>query len=487
MTEPRGPRPSSPAWSLPRRATLAGGLALLALGLVADLLRLGRPGFGERQLLLVLAGALCAGAALPSRLWREPREGREPEGDEVGPAPVRPPGSGSWPGFRRAYRGLALLLLNSLVAVLLLNLFAALGLALTDRLGRTRPIDPELGSPLLQVPLFRAVHQAAGGAEDGGEAVLALADADLAAIYPGWPRSRVAALLAETRGRSPRFDPWTQFREKPFAGTFTHVEEAGFRRGADQGPWPMDGTAQNVWVFGGSTTFGYGLPDEATVPSQLQAALRSRFAGVPIRVYNFGQGFFYSGQEQALFTSLLTGGARPPRLAVFLDGINEHQAEPFFSDRLRRLVRSPWTAFLHPPEEKALGGEEAVERWLRSRRAIAGIAASHGIETLFVWQPAPDWGYDLRFHPLWWREGERPPKGERPVFGASPHYAAMARLRAAAPERLGADVLWLGDLQRGERRPLYVDRLHYTEAFAGKVAAAIADRLAQGPARAGGS
>lgn len=473
MTETRGPRPSPSRWSLPRRATLSGGLALLALGFGSDLLGLGRPGFGERQLLLVLAGTLCAGAALLPPLWSGGRAPHRPDPESPAPGAPRPPLA----RFRRGYRGLALLLLNTLVALLALHLLAASGLALTDRLGWTRPIDPELGSPLLQIPLLRAVHQAAGGKGEEGEAVLALSDGDLAAIYPGWSRARVAALIEETRGRSLRFDPWTQFREKPFAGTFTHVEEPGFRRIAEQGPWPMDGGAQNVWVFGGSTTFGYGLPDEATVPSHLQRALRSRFPGLRIQVYNFGQGFFYSGQELALFTSLLTGGARPPRLALFVDGINEHQAEPFFSDRLRRLVRSPWTAFLHRPEERALGGEEAVERWLRQRRALEGVAAGYGVETLSVWQPAPDWGYDLRFHPLWWKEGERP-RGEQPLFGASPHYAAMARLRETAPERLGPRFLWLGDLQREERRPLYVDRLHYTEAFAAKVAEAIAARVA---------
>src|SRR5262249_54092213 len=151
-------------------------------------------------------------------------------------------------------------------------------------------------------------------------------------IYPGWSRARVAALLAESRGRALRFDPWTQFREKPFRGRFFHVEEPGYREVRDPGPWPMDRAAHNVWVFGGSTTFGYGLPDEETIPSHLQEALRSRYPGASIHVYNFGQGYFYSGQELALFASLLAGGSAPPEIALFIDGINEHQAEPFYSD-----------------------------------------------------------------------------------------------------------------------------------------------------------
>jgi hypothetical protein len=464
-------------WSAPRRATLGGGLALLAGALGADVLGLGQPGFGERQLLLTLAGALLVSVASPARLWNA---GRPAIQEAPGPAG----GEGTWQApvgrFRRAYRGLALTLLNSVVGLLLLNGLAALGLAASDRLGWTHPIEPELGSPLLQISNLRATHQAAEGLGARPEPILALGDRELAAIYPGWPRVRVAALLAESRGRSLRFDPWTQFREKPFRGRFVHVVEPGYRLGRDPGPWPMGRAAQNVWVFGGSTTFGYGLADDATIPSHLQAELRTRFPSVPIQVYNFGQGFFYSGQELALFASLLTGGVAPPHIAVFIDGINEHQREPFFSGALRDLLRSPWTAFLHVHAESSLGdGNEIVERWLRTRRAIDGVAAGYGVETLFVWQPAPDWAYDLHFHPLWWQREPRP-QSEAPIFGSSPHYAAMDRLRASAPARLGSNFLWLGDLQRAERQPLYVDRLHYTGAFSRRIADAIAARLAEG-------
>ena len=49
-----------------------------------------------------------------------------------------------------------------------------------------------------------------------------------------------------------------------------------------------------------------------------------------------------------------------------------------------------------------------------------------------------------------------------------------------SPESLGRNFLWLGDLQKDERRPLYVDRLHYTAAFAKEIAERIAGRVQQG-------
>ena len=53
------------------------------------------------------------------------------------------------------------------------------------------------------------------------------------------------------------------------------------------------------------------------------------------------------------------------------------------------------------------------------------------------------------------------------------HYASMSALIGSDPNRLGTNFLWLGDLQKNVKRPLYVDRLHYTAEFS----AAIADRV----------
>ncbi|HSG40223.1 MAG TPA: SGNH/GDSL hydrolase family protein [Thermoanaerobaculia bacterium] len=427
--------------------------ALLFLGLASDFLGIGQPGFGERQAVLTLAGLVL----LASSFLR--RRGGE--------------------GGRSTYTTVAVVLLNTVLGFVLLNLLIAVGFALTDSAGITK--KPELGidSPLRRLSLIRLAQSVGGGMWKRTLPTLALDDRELARIYPGWPRQRVEELLAESRQRPLRFNPYTQFQEKPFRGRFVNVVEPGYRLGRDPGPWPMAQGVHNVWVFGGSTTFGYGLPDGETIPSLLQASLRRRFPGAPIRVYNFGQGYFYSAQELALLQSLLAAGSAPPQVAVFIDGINEHQREPYYSDHLRKLIQSPVQAMLSGPEGSSFGnGEDTVARWLRHKRAIEGICASFGIKPLFVWQPAPDWRYDLRHHPLWWERGEKPPAG--PVFGESVHYAAMEAMMARSPEGLGRNFLWLGDLQKDERRPLYVDRLHYTAAFAKEIAERIAGRVQQG-------
>src|SRR6185369_12207002 len=98
------------------------------------------------------------------------------------------------------------------------------------------------------------------------------------------------------------------------------VDPAGFRAGRDQRPWPPDPARFNVFVFGGSTTFGYGVADGDTIASQLQPLLARH--GRDVAVYNFGRGYYYSTQERILYEQLLAGGF-VPALAVFIDGLND--------------------------------------------------------------------------------------------------------------------------------------------------------------------
>jgi hypothetical protein len=141
-------------------------------------------------------------------------------------------------------------------------------------------------------------------------------DIDLAKVYPGKTPRQIDELLSE---RPLAYETFTQFMERPFRSQYINVAAAGFRFSAHQGPWPLDPRAFNVFVFGGSTTFGYGVADSETIPSQLQEELRRR-TGQPINIYNFGRSYYYSTQERILFEKLLTENQRP-QLAIFIDGL----------------------------------------------------------------------------------------------------------------------------------------------------------------------
>lgn len=361
------------------------------------------------------------------------------------------------------WRALALLCLNTVVAFLLVNLAAVAALSFYQR-------PP-------------------GALQYGLE--------KLARVYPGWSGKDIEALLRETWSREYVYSPFVQHREGVTRGRFVNVDRHGFRHSANQAPWPPAVESFSIFVFGGSTTFGYGVADDETIPSHLQRALAGSCWGAP-QVYNFGRGNYYGEQERVLFEALLAEG-RSPDVALFIDGLNEWKLAPKYTTRLDYLLREsdgrlvlralktlPVVELLRRLRGEASNaggsaeGEEparqlaelALARWLRGKRLIEAAAAEFGIVPLFVWQPVPTWGYPLEHHLFAVESGASLARHGALRQG----YALMDRRRTTAPELEPAgNFLWLADLQRGRAEPLYVDAVHYTAAFSEDIARRIAD------------
>ncbi len=367
----------------------------------------------------------------------------------------------------KAYTSLAQLLLGTAIAFSVLNLLLY-------------PVDRALDSD----PVTRRY---------GEELVVA--------SYGGRPAAEVREVLRETWLDRYAYRPFTQYGELPAAGRHLTVDAVGFRHSRDQGPWPPDPEHLNVFLFGGSTLFGYGLPDAETIASHLQPLL-SEAAGRPVRCYNFAQGGYYSTQERILFAELLLRGHRPD-VALFVDGLNDFALpRPIFTSRLARLFEDrPATLFArlcrHLPalrlasryreyrqSQSGRGGplldpatadpavlEERIRRYLGNRRLIEALAGGAGVTALFAVQPVPTYNYDLRHHPF-------------AAWGFQDHstsafaYQHLARRFAEQPP--GENVLWLADMQEGREELLYVDQVHYSghmcRLIAGEMAGMIRER-----------
>jgi hypothetical protein len=124
------------------------------------------------------------------------------------------------------------------------------------------------------------------------------------------------------------YDEWVGFKEAPRKTRYVNVNEYGLRQNSTN-PLIMKELNGSIWFFGGSTTFGYGVTDQETIPAQLEKLLKTR-------VYNFGRGYFYSAQENQLFRQYLKAGHRPS-LAIFLDGINERCTIGVYQDSMKAI------------------------------------------------------------------------------------------------------------------------------------------------------
>ena len=97
-----------------------------------------------------------------------------------------------------------------------------------------------------------------------------------------------------------------------------------------------------VWFFGGSTTYGVGVPWWDTIPSKFVEEAKQ--SGVCVNAKNYGVPYHFSRQEAVYFATRLMNEPAPDAV-VFLDGLNEFfelgaamRAEPFFTPTLDKLV-----------------------------------------------------------------------------------------------------------------------------------------------------
>lgn len=310
-------------------------------------------------------------------------------------------------------------------------------------------------------------------------------------VYPGWNKDELADLLVESWSRPYIFQKYVHFRERPFHGKYINVHEAGFRSSINQGPWPPDRDKYfTIFLFGGSTTFGYGVPDNQTIASHLQTFFTNIHSEKEIRIYNFGQGHYYSTQERILFQELIAAGYKPD-LALFIDGLNEffyydEDHAPYASD-FAKLVRGElWSLWLKSMRQKSFFMtitqwkksfralffnrqrrlqknrynhhdpsriQCVINRFMMNKRMIEAVAASYSISTQFIWEPVPTYNYDLSLHPY-----------AAVGFGRHTYsqtgYPAMKAYLEQHPEV--KDLLWCADIHEGTTEPLYVDIVHYS-------------------------
>jgi hypothetical protein len=80
---------------------------------------------------------------------------------------------------------------------------------------------------------------------------------------------------------------------------------------------------KNIFFYGGSTTFGYNVTDNQTIPSYLGKILLREKQEICIK--NFGRGSYFSTQENILFKKhILNKKVKNGDIIIFLDGINEN-------------------------------------------------------------------------------------------------------------------------------------------------------------------
>jgi len=318
-------------------------------------------------------------------------------------------------------------------------------------------------------------------------------------VYPDYDDESLVRLLLESANLAHQCDAQLSFTEAPYRGQFVNISPDLFRLIADQVPLQDSTNAYTIFVFGGSTTFGFFEADSKTIPSALQAALRQQAlaAQQSIAVFNFGQRGYLSVQEKLFFRRLLERGIKP-NLAIFIDGLNDTYY-PSVSQRFDCIPAEPLAQALRCPLDgpclpitrfiesfgRARAEQQAglpaqpqaadddfsmmvVQRWLTQRDEIRDLGQSHDVDVLFVRQPVPGFAYDLDYHP----------------FAIDRQNSLFTRAAQAYPlwetlvtPQAGFNYLDLAYIAQDRQEALYIDAIHYSGAFMRDIAEEIAAKI----------
>ncbi len=365
------------------------------------------------------------------------------------------------------YRILAIVFLNAVIFLIAINYIAA---------------------------FFLQIHKGSGTDDDRSLGLFKYKKYDpaLEPVYRGWGPEDVNQLLKETRSVSLGYEPYVQFRERPFHGRFVNVSPYGFRPVANQSEWPPNPKELNIFVFGGSTVFGYGVTDAETIASRLEEKV-AQIHGGKVNVFNLGRCSYIFPQE-VVFLERLLASSTIPHIAIFIDGLNDfahHEGVPGFTKDLTRFMDrgevAPFKAWFADwpiikllnaggPDQKndsklseSAVGASVFEHYISNKKVVEALSKNFGIRVLFVWQPVPVYKYDQNYNVF------KDFNYSRFLPYLKPGYEMMYREYRAGS--LGENFLWLADMQENLKEPLYVDAVHYSARMSEMIAGRIVEKM----------
>lgn len=280
-------------------------------------------------------------------------------------------------------------------------------------------------------------------------------------VYPNLKETEINELLNHTWGRKNEFDAFSGFIEKPYQSQFVNIDKNGFRITTNE-KLPIDTTHYNIFMFGGSHLFGYGVKDDETIAYYLQKKISEKIYTKKVKVYNFGCAFYYSDQERSRFVHLLAQNEIPNQV-IFLSGLNEFYFEkPYHSEKLKNLMAENintigeiwWNQFPlmrkkiieNNENENKMSIQKIIQRFENNLHIVQNLCENYKIEPIFVLQPIPFYEYDLKYHLF-------APKNE--IF-IKKGYEKIRKIKNIS------NFLDLSTLQKNQQKNFYVDKVHYT-------------------------
>jgi len=278
------------------------------------------------------------------------------------------------------------------------------------------------------------------------------------------------------KSNSFEYTPWVDYKNIDFAGKYVNTH--GFVRKSipdkivkNTGTQPL-----KIYLFGGSTMFGFNVMDSETIPSALGNIYQEKCSGCPsIEVYNYGIPAYYSYNELMLLTHLIYSGNKPD-VAIFLDGLNEfvivraaRERVPWFYYRLKENVKnvkdSTLSLFqLRPGETVASASQEAAANYMSNISHARQLCNDNDISPLFFIQPSPYYKYPNK-------------KNDPIVDTASNDLLVSGYTFLESKTDTAGKIYFLGHMLENEKGLPFIDQFHYSPGMNKRIAQEIYEKL----------
>lgn len=296
-----------------------------------------------------------------------------------------------------AYKAAALILLNTLVLLITIEL----GLGVVARL-----------SDFFAQPSETPVERDLRYVNDGRENLPYYQTQD-------WSKDYWREYHAAWDNRQLPFEPYLIWRNQPFEGRALNINDEGLRvtPGAECTP-----DSYKVFTFGGSTMWGTGVPDWGTIPAFLQSELAASM-DQSVCVVNYAEQAWVSTQSVIQLMLALRAG-QAPDLVIFYDGNNDTFAayqsgqagvpqnleslaarfenRPEVPPLIALISKTSTYKFVQriifgedyktiPPYQKqdldmAILADEISQTYLGNYEIVQALASEYGFEAFFFWQ-----------------------------------------------------------------------------------------------------
>lgn len=300
-------------------------------------------------------------------------------------------------------------------------------------------------------------------------------------VRPGFSKAENDELARNvTEANLAVYVPWVEFAFRDIRSRYVNV--TGHVRKSI--PDLSDSLAKKpfrIFFLGGSTTYGFNVADEETIPSSFVRAYRQKYpGGRPIQVINLSMPSYYSYQELIQLADRIFRDDKPD-MVIMLDGLNDcyqastsYDREPIYTPGIGGQIHpgagSNWSRLMNAFHMPSGMNDDSACRmiyqiYIRNIGHAHELTSAYSIPLYCFWQPVPYYNY---------------PNRKKDPICTQDTLERFEKIYPMVKKSSGGDIpylFYLGDMLQEEKGLPFIDKIHYSPRFCQTIAEKMLDKV----------